>query len=976
MTQIRFQNVTKKSEKGVALISALLLLILMSALAVALMYKVNYEQRLQVTDSGNNVAFYGAEAGMEKMMSDLNALYKLQAAPGCSDVNNLTLTPPPTADVGVAYPQYGITLPDGTTLNNCIVPPSRVQVISQGSNAGLQAQVVPLRMNVASLRPAGESVSLIRQVEVARIPIFQFGIFSDSDLSYFPGPDFDFKGRVHTNGNLFIAAGGGSHIWFHDYMRAAKDVVRDQLANGGDTKTQGRTGLVLIPNTTSGCDTKPTSQITTCLDLAYGEGSSIGGPTATNGGSGTTNSAWPTTSTGPTPANYNSWILSGVKPLKMAFVQGNVDPIEIIRKPKDGEDIKSTLYESRLYSEAQIRVLLTDDPAELPGGAGDPQNIRLANYANPGGPDYSNGVTVGGVGATYFAEGTTATFAGGVPAGTNIQDTNWVSPPVPFSNKNTLVRPGADTNAPIIGGGPQWNLLDGYLRVEYLDKDTLGYVPVTKEWLELGFARGFTPPNRAVPNSVNRNAILILQELADRNADGVANAGAPSGSTASTRGPSACSLTNPYTWSAPTSCSCTSSGTGCTSPAKKWSCSCSTPYSATPPELAVDTLTNSTITGAATRNNWYPINMYDTREGEFRDNNSGLCKVNGVLNLVEIDVYNLSEWLKGVIGASGAKVEYKSQNGYILYFSDRRGMEPNKFLTPIAKNGEYGFEDVLNASSATGDPDGVLDRGEDVNQNKNINPAPDVWGVDNLGLGFGLGANAGKTTTPATPVACATGAGAARTNWVSGARHGVRLVHGSQGALPTRPDNGLGGFTLASENPAYVLGNYNAVDGTCSGTSCFGDPHASSAVIADTVTLLSNNWSDLTMFKNPTKPGSRPASDTWYRVAIATGKNVNFPVAPYAGFANVANDFGTDGGVHNFLRYLESWGGQNIYYKGSMASMYYSMYATGVFKCCTTVYSPPSRNYAFDLDFNDLSKMPPGTPTVTDVVNLGFQQVF
>ena len=64
MTQSRFEMVNKKSQEGVALISALLLLVLMSALAVALLYKVNYEQRLQVTDSGSNVAFYGAEAGM------------------------------------------------------------------------------------------------------------------------------------------------------------------------------------------------------------------------------------------------------------------------------------------------------------------------------------------------------------------------------------------------------------------------------------------------------------------------------------------------------------------------------------------------------------------------------------------------------------------------------------------------------------------------------------------------------------------------------------------------------------------------------------------------------------------------------------------------------------------------------------------------------------------------------------------------
>ena len=262
---------------------------------------------------------------------------------------------------------------------------------------------------------------------------------------------------------------------------------------------------------------------------------------------------------------------------------------------------------------------------------------------------------------------------------------------------------------------------------------------------------------------------------------------------------------------------------------------------------------------------------------------------------------------------------------------------------------------MINEFSAAGTPNNALDSGEDVNANGQI----DTWGKVNLGLGFG----AGNSGDPTKAISCLA---TARPNWVSGARHGVRLVDGSQGRVPTRFDNDDGGFTLASENPAYILGDYNASGG-------FGDPHASTAVIADTVTLLSNNFSDLTMWNHPTAPGSRPASDTWYRVAIATGKNINFLRSAVAGAP--PQDFGTDGGVHNFLRFLENWGSKNIYYGGSMASMYYSMYATGVFKCCTAVYGAPSRNYAFDLDFQDLSNMPPGTPTVTDVENLGFQQV-
>ncbi len=142
------------------------------------------------------------------------------------------------------------------------------------------------------------------------------------------------------------------------------------------------------------------------------------------------------------------------------------------------------------------------------------------------------------------------------------------------------------------------------------------------------------------------------------------------------------------------------------------------------------------------------------------------------------------------------------------------------------------------------------------------------------------------------------------------------------------------------------------------------------------MTLLSNSWTDLESFNSPTDINGRSGATTYYRLAIASGKNINFPLPTWAGTPTVPNDFGTDGGVHNFLRYLENWGSATSFYMGSMVSLYYSQYGTGVFKCCGTVYSPPTRMYSFDLDFNDITKMPPGTPRLRDVVDLGFQQVF
>src|ERR1700732_5059659 len=387
-------RVVPRSQRGAALISALLLLAMMSAMAVALVYKVNHEQHLQAADSGNTAAYYGAEAGMEKMMSDLSLLYTQIAAPTNCDIAKLQATPPPQSIVGSTYPEYVFNVP--TAGGGCASPPTNVQTISSGPNSGLQAGIVRMSLQVTADSSAGDAVRLIRNVEVAQIPVFQFGVFSDSDLSYFPGPNFDFAGRVQTNGNLFLAEGGGATLTFHSPMRAAGDIVRDQLANGAGTQAQGRTGNVLVPTAPNGCDAGQPA----CRNLAITEGSSIGGPTPTYSptGTGVVNPNWISLST----STYAGQILSGTtgaKQLTLSFVQPGVGPIEIVRRPLPGEAPTSLVGESRLYNQAQIRVLLNDNPAELPGGAGDPQNIRLANVKNGGAaPDYSNGVPVTGPG--------------------------------------------------------------------------------------------------------------------------------------------------------------------------------------------------------------------------------------------------------------------------------------------------------------------------------------------------------------------------------------------------------------------------------------------------------------------------------------------------------------------------------------------------------------------------------------------------
>ncbi len=58
--------------------------------------------------------------------------------------------------------------------------------------------------------------------------------------------------------------------------------------------------------------------------------------------------------------------------------------------------------------------------------------------------------------------------------------------------------------------------------------------------------------------------------------------------------------------------------------------------------------------------------------------------------------------------------------------------------------------------------------------------------------------------------------------------------------------------------------------------------------------------------------------------------------------------------------------------------MYYAEYNTGTYKDGPggTVYSPPSRNYFFDVLFLNPANLPPATPEFQDIDSLSYHQNF
>lgn len=71
-------------------------------------------------------------------------------------------------------------------------------------------------------------------------------MFSDVDLAFNAGDDMAFGGRVHTNGNLYLAEAANHTLTLSDKVTAVKEIVRTRLSNGVAVTVSGHTGTVKL----------------------------------------------------------------------------------------------------------------------------------------------------------------------------------------------------------------------------------------------------------------------------------------------------------------------------------------------------------------------------------------------------------------------------------------------------------------------------------------------------------------------------------------------------------------------------------------------------------------------------------------------------------------------------------------------------------------------------------------------------------
>jgi hypothetical protein len=365
----------------------------------------------------------------------------------------------------------------------------------------------------------------------------------------------------------------------------------------------------------------------------------------------------------------------------------------------------------------------------------------------------------------------------------------------------------------------------------------------------------------------------------------------------------------------------------------------------------------------------FPIEMFNTREGLFNedlaavgtpswtslytDGTGGKVPICGVISLIDIDMNNLGKLLRGdwdgqflanaaLPGGSfsSADVQDNGGSGYIVYVSDRRGDRDD--------DGEYDMEDIYINSDGT--PNGTMQTGEDVNHD----------GV--LNVDYGWESDRYTVSVPTDQAAVADH---------KYFRRGVRLING-QTLIGTTTK----GYSVASENGVYILGDYNATGVSAVGTPTpynqYNGAQVPASVVADAITVLSNNWKDSQSFRNPFNQGTRAGTETTVRTALLMGDTLSSLKV-----AGVPNSGGGDadlcGGVHNFPRFLEAWGAR-LNYCGSLINLFNSRQHNGGHKNGSNTYSPPTRNWVFDSSFLDATRLPPGTPFFQFVQMTGFRQ--
>ncbi len=185
-------SVRRAGQRGAALVSALIFLTALGALAGA--YAMNVRSTLSQSGMAGvrRSAFYAAEAGLNVGMARFANIFHGSGVPRDVDFADSMAIGDKTVDLTLSE------MPGCAPCPSTLIPEGEVF-------AGLNTIPYRYTAQAVSKVPPGDSTAHVgAEFEINTIPIFQFLAFIDSHLFIMPLPDMTLHGRLHTNSDLYL----------------------------------------------------------------------------------------------------------------------------------------------------------------------------------------------------------------------------------------------------------------------------------------------------------------------------------------------------------------------------------------------------------------------------------------------------------------------------------------------------------------------------------------------------------------------------------------------------------------------------------------------------------------------------------------------------------------------------------------------------------------------------------------------------
>ncbi len=258
-------------QRGSALIAVVMFTSILALLSGSMLLYSMSERRsnerlrllLRARNMAENVAVYAAEQLTTK-------LYRLRSSSPIAFLtgsNLIHLPPDSVLDTEFSDPT-DVEVRAGLVSSTGLVFVDPADTANAGNpNIGLYVSTSSVPIIAKSTMRHSALGSITAQAEqdlqVAMIPLFQFGMFYNMDLELFPGQNLVITGPVHTNGRLLARGevGGSATITFSDRVTAAEGLYADGQArvayrrrDGSTVAGGGGTGAVYY-SSTSGTQT-------------------------------------------------------------------------------------------------------------------------------------------------------------------------------------------------------------------------------------------------------------------------------------------------------------------------------------------------------------------------------------------------------------------------------------------------------------------------------------------------------------------------------------------------------------------------------------------------------------------------------------------------------------------------------------------------------------------------------------------------